>query len=285
MMPLTCHAYSRLFASVEALGGEVPPSVAAVLGSVDVLFLKRKANQQSPEEALMGAIREAADAEQALSPEEARALCIDLAAQRLVLPLLMEHYQSVDFQAATLIYQMLQGDAGDELMASLQPTTDRAIEGVQRASEFFNADTTLAQVVELGPDAVEAWQEAKQHQAVLDRIYTEVLGPLTWGELAFVPPDLTDLPVHGMRMAGIWVLDPNRAQMLDEVGSVMAALPDRYPVPGGRWLKANSLCGLRLNSPRQAIRILRSIQEARMAEAASRMARPAPGGPKIRVRQ
>ena len=80
----------------------------------------------------------------------------------------------------------------------------------------------------------------------------------------------------------MWIIDPERAHLLPEVGALLMAPLTNFRVPGGRWLKVHQLCGIHLNSPRLATEILRELQKAD-AKAEAERYKPKPAGNRMKV--
>jgi hypothetical protein len=166
----------------------------------------------------------------------------------------------IDDPLATLIRDELRGAAGDDLVESLREPASAAIRGIQRAGEFFGGDVTPGRVLEMGAEATVAWNEAKGDGAFLDQLLNQVFRPMAQ-QLELIPPELvTDM---GLGLLGVWVVDPPKSYLLEDVGRLLMSPSIQFSVPGSRWLKINSLVGLRFNSPSEAIAILKPIQDQR----------------------
>jgi hypothetical protein len=214
-MPLSCDGFARLMAAVEGVGGQVPPSIAAALGTVEAFKEVIGRQPPSPVAAMREAVRQAAAEGQAIDAEDAHDLCVDLAEELLVADQLTGYLPALDLQVAGSIQAMLRGDAGDQLMRGLRAIFDPAVDGIRDASQYFGPDTTAAQVVEMGAEAGEAWRQASGHQAMLDRILNEVLWPMT-REIEILPTAITQYVVlHGLGLPIVCLISPARAFRMD----------------------------------------------------------------------
>jgi hypothetical protein len=81
--------------------------------------------------------------------------------------------------------------------------------------------------------------------------------------LEVLPPEVTtDL---GSGLLAIWWVPRARLERLPEVGKVLASPQTSFYVPGGKWLRVNTLVGLKINFPSEVIHNLRSLREADQA--------------------
>jgi hypothetical protein len=259
--------FTRVCDAVEALGGTVPASITAVTGSLRSLQRATGGGTVgSPAEVMMSAVKQAAQIGGPLSQEGAHKLLVKIATERLVGEQLAEYFPALEHPTCRLLVELFQGDAGDELITSLRPMADEAITGIKTARGFYNADTTAATVIDLGDEAARAWREAGAHEVTLDRLFGEVLMPMT--HLGLIPPEVrVDI---GDLLHAAWIIDPAKARELSQVGRHLLTSKLQYNVPGGRWLTIVNIGGLHLNTPRQAIAILKGVKDAGAAADAER---------------
>jgi hypothetical protein len=255
--------FKRWLAAVVDLGGTVPDAITDVMDGIDafgdVIGVKGPGDPVSP---MIKMIKEAAT-DEPLDVEDVGEFCADLATQMMVSQMLGEHRLALDYRGACFIRDLLRGDPGDDLMASLRGVVEDALGGIEHASTFYSPSTTAAELINMGDEATQAWRDAADHGALLDRLYNEVISPLTLLEV--IPPELvTDA---GYRIRGVWLVDADRAFTADHIGKLMMRPNTNWSVPGGRWLEAHKTAGgLRLNSPSVVIDIL---SEARRVERAA----------------
>jgi hypothetical protein len=276
--------YAKLFAAVEALGGSTPSSCRAALDSMD-------AYQAASSASYVGAspldnIVRAAKRGEPLSREEADRHIREAARAKLI-----EHHgldMRLDQPVGQLLRDLVAGEAGDELIGSLQPVVARAIDGILACVEAgIGPDTTPEQILELEPEAAAAYKAARlEHAPLLDRVLNEVLRPTT------VPAELELFPAHlwpdyGQLLLASWFMPLDRAvgtggyDGLVQVASILnrqVTPPEGAMggtggyVPGQRWLEIHQLCGLRLNTPRQAVAVLDRFYDQQQAEYSERYA-------------
>jgi hypothetical protein len=259
-----CGEFSTLMKNVEALGGEAPPGVTAVLESTAVfrdVMAGRSGGQRVG--SINGAVERAAKTGKPVTVDQAHDVCVAIVEEELIKKHLFEGRTGLDIWAAEIVQEMLRGDAGDQLMKSLQPVVDAAIEGVRAAAGFYSADTTAEQIVDRGAEAVAAWNGAKDHQLVLDQLLATVIRPMS--QMALLPGELAR-DFSGPGVTAIWLINPSRAFMLTEVGVELMKPTTSWSVPGGRWLRIHQMAGLKLNSPREATAIFRGLEEAKRRE-------------------
>jgi hypothetical protein len=264
MAAITYETYfSRWLQAVESLGGTIPEEVLAV-GRRYQLVKSVLAPSGDP---LFGLI-EMVTGDQDLSVEEVMRQCRRLATGKVVGEFRV-HLDRLDWEAGKAVSRMVRGEAGDRIVGSLGDGISEAVGVIQRASEFFAGGLRLEQAVERWPsragEAVELWNGAKVAGAYLDRVLAEVARPLgTYLEI--LPPELvTDLSETFSRLA-IWYVSEDKLHKMDELGKTLTKPKIEGEVPGAKWLEANSLTSLRLNSPSEAIRLLSEAKARREAE-------------------
>jgi hypothetical protein len=260
--------FQNLFKAVEALGGQTPAAFTAVLDTLAAYHVEYKYTGPTPHDSLLMA----ADSGVALTADQGRDQLLRMAKARFI----TQHgydFRQLQVDAAILLGKMLRnGDAGDELLASLRPVVAEAMDGISAASAYLGPDTTAEQIVDMPPAAVEAYQRAKNEYApLLDRVLFEVIRPLTLSA-----NDMEVLPGQNQVDAGylmaLWFIDPTKAYLIEQVGILFSHPVTKWSMPGGRWLAVNELTGLRLNTPREAIAILNALVKQRRGEEMARYA-------------
>jgi hypothetical protein len=247
--------FARWLGVVADLGGQIPEDIIKVLQSMTSFKEAIRSGGGYPVDYMMKALGKG------VSPEQAFQLCTKIVTRNQV-GTLGQHLPRLDFEAGAMIAKLLRGAAGDDLVDSLREGAQEAIAGIQEAGAHFSGEATPERVLELGGEAVEAWNRAKGYGAYLDRLINAAFRPIVGLEV--LPPEL--LTDRGLALTGVWVVDPAKAHLLEEVGRLIISPTTSFSIPGERWLKINSLVGLRLNSPRQAIEILSQIRDEEQAE-------------------
>jgi hypothetical protein len=251
----------RLAATVEELGGSPPPGVIAALHTLDNLRRAVSPGRNAQGE-VDAAIRRAIELGHETPVEEAARIFGEVAKANLTYSQVGRFLTDpLDYQVAGEIRDALAGEAGDQLVLGLSDRVGRAIAGIEKSAGFYSPDATLEQVVELGPEAVLAWQQAKGHGAYLDDVTFRVVRELALMD-DLIPPELRR-DQGQMVMGAFWVgLDRASEEVLTKVGRTFFEPSTSYSVPAGRWLKIfKTANGLRLNSPRVAIEVLRAIKD------------------------
>jgi hypothetical protein len=289
--------FTSLAAAVTGLGGEMPKSVMDVLAGVETFHKAATGGGGDPQLSMRAAIRG-----EAVTVEGARDLLMSMAVAQLAGPRIAEYLNALEYEAIQLMQELLRGDAGDEMMDSLRPIADQAIAGIQAANAHFGPDTTPAQVLEMGDEAIDAWRGTGAHAQVLESILNGVVRPLA-RDLYLLPPEL--LTDGMMRNVAVWLINPARAYDIDDFKgelnrpTSLAGVPFMGPIdpvaPGRRWLALHQVTGIHLNSPRQAVAILEGLAEVENKAERERAAKnkemtrkyreaAAPGKTKITVR-
>jgi hypothetical protein len=261
--------FVHLFAAAEALGGSTPAAISVVLDSNRAFRDIAGPGVNLSHELLRRAVQGAVDSGQPLNHEDAWKAGKSAAVTQLVRKEVGEALGCLDYDCALLVRDLLRGDVGVEMFAGLQPTVDTAIQGIERAGGFYGPDSSLADVVELGAEAVAAWRQAQAHQSTLDQLLNTVLRPTRFLEL-IDPALLTDLEQYWL---AAWFMPSDRAvsggqdtpltqrEGLTLIGLELDRSSVAWKVPGGRWLYIFKLCGgLQLNNPQQAAELLRNLQ-------------------------
>jgi hypothetical protein len=268
--------YGRLFAAVEALGGQTPASCRAALKTRDAY---QDAHMQAAQgyhgPSVWDNVRAAAAEGVALSQEVAHAHLRDAARAKLIQHHGLEMGRELDVKLGQLLHDLIAGDAGEELMGSLRPGVEEAIRGIRACAEHFTSDTTHQQMLDAGPEAIAAYQEARNnHSPLLDRVLDRVLRPMSApgnDALELIPPHLGS--DFGELWLASWVANPAKAHDLHRVANILRSnAVVGYNMPGGRWLAIYQLQGLQLNSPREAVAVLQSLYDEQQAEHYARYA-------------
>jgi hypothetical protein len=269
MSVIATRDFAVLLEAVEALGGTAPAAVRVVLETSQEFakVASVQAGGSMTPQLLAEAIQGAVEAGQPLSFEAAWVASKKAAVTQLVRQEVGDHLGALDYNCALLVQDMLRGDEGHDMFRSLQPAVDEAIKGIEAASEHYGPESSLAEVVERGDEAVAAWRGAQAHERKLDQLLNTVVRPTRFVEL-IDPALLTDLGPYWMAaffMARA-VGDYTQFDTLVTVGKELDRSGVAWKVPGGRWLFIYRLCGLRLNSPAEAAELLKSLQQGQYAE-------------------
>ena len=150
--------------------------------------------------------------------------------------------------------QEIKGAAGDELVESLRPSFDAALEGLRTAAGMFNLNATPEQILELDNEAADAYRGIPNHRLVLDRIWYDVLdwltndsqGPQVLGQ------DRLDRAADCRRL--VMVMPEPRGNLQDLANAVEPVTTNR--LRAGHWSRLMSMTPIRLNTPTEAKQVL-----------------------------
>jgi hypothetical protein len=269
--------FRTLFATVEELGGRTPRSCKAALDTLDAFW--GSAEVRNTPSQPQDAIAAAAESGTALSREEARAQIVQLAKAQII-SLNGVDWRQLDPDTGQLLTKLLKGAAGDELAESLRPVFARHFEGIAKAAEYMDADTTMEQLVDHDdPQAIVAYKAAKDvHGPALDKLLFGVVRPIAYSglDMELIEPQRQAL-VDGQEVLALFFMaDPDRMAYVGEVGTELQRSMVAYKNPGGKWLEVHRLAGdLQLNSIRKVQAMLNALVDERIAELTKYVTQPA----------
>ncbi|MEV0105552.1 hypothetical protein AB0H42_04300 [Nocardia sp. NPDC050799] len=143
--------------------------------------------------------------------------------------------------------------AGDAIVESVRPVFDKAKAGVVDASAWITPSTTAEQVIEFGPDALQAWYDLGHHHRTLEQVNGLVALFLDAFRLVARQPFMR----HGSApRAAFYVRD--ETVNLDSAAEALA--PENNTGRGGRWLRLLTASDLTLNTPTRAAEIIAAQQ-------------------------
>jgi hypothetical protein len=147
----------------------------------------------------------------------------------------------------------LRGEAGDQIIESLRPRFNAAVDGIHDAAGLFGPDSEPAHVLAMGAKATNAYNAMPQHRATLDTITGSVLSPLTetFGVLGERDHSLT----YGYERLALtaWLINPDNP---DKIHTAARMFGNVATGPGGRWHWLTTAADLHLNTPAEARSIL-----------------------------
>ncbi|AWK74274.1 hypothetical protein CBI38_24680 [Rhodococcus oxybenzonivorans] len=167
--------------------------------------------------------------------------------------------------------QEIKGAAGDELVESLRPSFDAALEGLRTAAGMFSLNAAPDQILELGHDAVDAYNAIPNHRLVLDRMWHDIIGWLVVatgdGPQVLGQPRI-DRVADALRL--VMVMPAPRGSLTDLTNAIEPVTTNRLRV--GHWGRLMSLTPLHLNSPSEARTVLDAYLEDADASMAAQLA-------------
>jgi hypothetical protein len=253
--------YQRLTDAVEELGGKTPKSVAAVYQTVGAWRQAAAGSVVYPRDVILNSLIRAGKKGRGMEKVEVQDLADAKYEEARGLPeMFLQPVMEVEHRAAEVVRDLLLGEAGDQLVGSLQGEMAKAIGVIQEAAASYGPDVTADRVIELGMEAVAAWRKAEKAGAYLDQVLNTVARPMTILEL--IPPEVA-AELGAGHLLGILVAE--RAEILNEVGLILSHPTTAFKIPGERWIRIFRLAdGIRLNSPRKAAEIYEGIRDAEL---------------------
>ncbi|WP_068274791.1 hypothetical protein [Aldersonia kunmingensis] len=234
--------------AVETAGGTVPEALADILAQLDAV----KDWAPAPVEDIASVIRSGA-------------FTAANAAEQLdkILRAPTQDPRELTAKAeAALVNQFgkaLHGAAGDAVIEAVRPAFEKAAKGIMDAREHITADTTPAQILELGDEAAKAWREVGVHKQSLDRVHALVQAMASDFDVLGQPePLLWQRTGNMVYIAAVYARDENTP--LEEVARWLMA-PNAGN--GGKWMRILSVTPLELNSLTRAREIIAAQTEER----------------------
>ncbi|MCQ4118714.1 hypothetical protein [Rhodococcus tibetensis] len=245
-MTLTIQSIRRFHAAVAAVGGTIPTDLQAISDNLAAV------NTWQPAPA--GAALTAALTTGKFNPATA-AKHLDGALAEVHDPATIQKVRGTATVTLLAQYgQEISGEGGDELIESLRPAFDAALEGLRTAANLFNLNAAPNQILELGHDAVDAYNAIPNHRRVLDSVWYDVLdwmvndaqGPLVLGQ------DRLDRAADCRRL--VMVMPAPRGSLTDLASAVEPVTTNR--LRAGHWSRLMGMTPIRLNSPSEARKVL-----------------------------
>lgn len=262
-MTLTAASITRFHRAVTEVGGTIPDTLQGITDNLEAV------NTWQPAPA--GAALTAALTTGKFNPATA-AKHLDGALTEVHDPATIQKVRGTATVTLLAQYgQEISGEAGDELIESLRPSFDTALEGLRTAAGMFNLSATPDQILELGHDAVDAYNAIPNHRRVLDAVWYDVLdwlvndaqGPHVLGQ------DRLDRAADCRRL--VMVMPAPRGSLTDLASAVEPVTTNR--LRAGHWSRLMSMTPIHLNTPTEAKRVLDAYlteqQESMAAQLAS----------------
>ncbi|WP_328410327.1 hypothetical protein [Nocardia sp. NBC_00403] len=246
----------RLADAVTQVGGTVPAELQQIIASLDAVAAWSPTPPPNVESAIASGKFTAKNAA-ALLDAALSAPSVESGAVRRV----------AEQQLALKFRQAVRGSAGDAIIEGLRPAFETASAGVRAAANAgLTVDTTADQVLEMGAEAVAAWQDIVEHRRVLDAIHEQVISALA------ATHEFDVIGVKPWMQVPIWTLIVAfyvPSENTDIERAARAITPEHNGGRGGRWLRLLTSTEMKLNTVSRAREIV-DHHTAAIAEAAQR---------------